>query len=340
MHLDQLALDHRRNTARCVYVGWVLGTFLLAFCRDRLGRGESCYVAALTTIAITTHLSHVPIALRLVLLAPALQFVLGAKIRLRRIMLLGGILSIAIGSMLAVNWVNSGNAVFAGNSNVFLLARWIDEGPARTFLQKACNTEHYKLCAHLDELKGRTHDDLKWLPDSPFLKVGGFDALEPEAREIVRGTLRVPPGNSSDGLPRRWAAASALQNGRWPSSRLRALGGGTFPQRLQPGNGTSTVAITSIARPIAYFRNTAPSSRRRSLWIDRLHLDVRAPGRVAAPCHCAPIVHRRWRSVERDSDRRTIWALRPVSCSCNLARLVCWHAWPVVPGAKSGHRRV
>lgn len=171
----------------------MLGTFLLAFCRDRLGRGEICYVVALTTIAITTHLSHVPIALGLVLLAPALQFLLGAKIRLRRIMLLGGILSVAIGSMLAVNWVNSGTAVFAGNSNVFLLAKWIDEGPALTFLQKACKTEHYKLCAHLNELKDRTHDDLKWRPDSPFLKVGGFDALEPEAREIVRGTLRNYP---------------------------------------------------------------------------------------------------------------------------------------------------
>jgi hypothetical protein len=171
----------------------MLGTFLLVFCGDRLGRGEICYVVALTTIAITTHLSHVPIALGLLLLAPALQFLLGAKIRLRRIMLLGGILSVAIGSMLAVNWVNSGTPVFARNSNVFLLAKWIDEGPALAFLQKACKTEHHKLCAHLDELKGRTHDDLKWRPDSPFLKVGGFDVLESEAREIVRGTLRDHP---------------------------------------------------------------------------------------------------------------------------------------------------
>lgn len=51
---------------------------------------------------------------------------------------------------------------FARNSNVFLLAKWVDEGPALTYLTRACPTAGYALCAHLEELKGLTHDDLKW----------------------------------------------------------------------------------------------------------------------------------------------------------------------------------
>jgi hypothetical protein len=42
-------------------------------------------------------------------------------------------------------------------------------------------------------LKGKSHDELKWSGNSPFKKVGTFDELEPEAREIVRSTLYSHP---------------------------------------------------------------------------------------------------------------------------------------------------
>jgi hypothetical protein len=51
----------------------------------------------------------------------------------------------------------------------------------------------YALCAHLETLRGLTHDDLKWDANSPFQKVGGFDQLEPEAAPwpsaVPRGRL-------------------------------------------------------------------------------------------------------------------------------------------------------
>jgi hypothetical protein len=56
------------------------------------------------------------------------------------------------------NWVNSHGIDFARNSNVFLLAKWIDEGPALSYLTRACPTTGYALCAHLDKLKGLAHD--------------------------------------------------------------------------------------------------------------------------------------------------------------------------------------
>jgi hypothetical protein len=52
----------------------------------------------------------------------------------------------------------------------------------------------YELCAYLGDLRGLTHDDLKWGEDSPFTKVGSsFDELEPEARRIVWETLKTYP---------------------------------------------------------------------------------------------------------------------------------------------------
>ena len=63
---------------------------------------------------------------------------------------------------LAVTWMESRAVGFARNSNVFLLAKWIDEGPALSYLTRACPTAGYALCAHVEELNGLTHDDLKW----------------------------------------------------------------------------------------------------------------------------------------------------------------------------------
>jgi hypothetical protein len=100
---------------------------------------------------------------------------------------------LALALMLGANWVSARELVLARNSNVFLLAKWIDEGPALSYLKEACPGARYALCAHLSELEGKSHDALKWGFDTPFQKLGGFDALEPEAREIVRGTLKAYP---------------------------------------------------------------------------------------------------------------------------------------------------
>ena len=173
----------------------LLNVFLLAFCTDQLRRGELLYVGALTTAAITAHLSHVPIALGLILFCVGLKPIFAQNpIRLGRWaapLLIP--FAVAVSSMLAVNWVDSRAFGFARNSNVFLLAKWIDEGPALSYLRRACPAAGYALCAHVEELSGLTHDDLKWGWDSPFKKIGTFDELEPEARRIVSATLRAHP---------------------------------------------------------------------------------------------------------------------------------------------------
>jgi len=169
----------------------LLGLFLLAFAEGALSRTELIYVGALTTLAIATHLSHVPIAAGLVLLCTALRlvFVRRSPHTIRWAARLALPLLIAVASMLAVNLLSSHQLAFARNSNVFLLAKWIDEGPALSYLNEACPGAGYSLCEYLEDLKGKSHDELKWSGNSPFKKVGTFDELEPEAREIVRGTL-------------------------------------------------------------------------------------------------------------------------------------------------------
>jgi hypothetical protein len=169
----------------------LLGLFLLAFAENELSRTELISVGILTTFAISTHLSHVPIATGLILLCIGLRvFVSGSRKQIwrwtARLVLP---LVIAVASMMAVNVLNAQSFVLARNSNVFLLAKWIDEGPALAYLKESCPRAGYALCEYLGELEGKSHDQLKWSGDSPFRKIGTFDELEPEARAIVRGTL-------------------------------------------------------------------------------------------------------------------------------------------------------
>jgi hypothetical protein len=172
----------------------LLGTFLLAFCAEQLTARELIYVGALVTAGIAMHLSHVPIALGLILLSGVLRLFVRTQIRTRRwAVLLLAPLVVAVCSMVAINWVNSRALTFARNGNVFLLAKWIEEGPALAYLAEACPTVPYSLGSYLDELAGAHQDDLKWWGGSPFYKVGGLDQLEPEARDIVWGTLRTHP---------------------------------------------------------------------------------------------------------------------------------------------------
>ena len=173
----------------------LLGMFVLAFCNDALRRGEVLYIGALTTAAIATHFSHVPIALGLILLCIGLKPIIApSPIRTRQwaaLLLIPFV--VAVCSMVAVNWLSSREIGLARNSNVFLLAKLIDEGPALSYLTRACPSAGYALCAHLEELKDRSHDELKWDENSPLKKVGTFDELEPEARRIVRATLCAYP---------------------------------------------------------------------------------------------------------------------------------------------------
>jgi hypothetical protein len=171
-----------------------MGLFLHCFCFDQLSRGQQVYVFSLTTIAIATHLSHVPIALGILFLCLLLRKLLHSRCDglVRPATLMSLPVCMAISLMLVLNWSYSREARLARHSNVFLLAKLLDEGPALLHLNKACPEADYRICEFLDDLRGLTHDDLKWGWNSPFRKLG-FDDLEPEARLIVLATVKEYP---------------------------------------------------------------------------------------------------------------------------------------------------
>ena len=328
VRLFKPAMDHRSDYAGCVLPRLLLGMFLLAFCNDQLRRGELFYVGRLMTAGITTHFSHVPIAFGLIFLWFGLRLIFGqntARIRPWAALLLIPFV-VAVCSMLAVNWVDSRAIGFARNSNVFLLAKWIDEGPALSYLRRACPTAGYALCAHVEELEGLTHDDLKWGWNSPFKKIGTFDELEPEARSIVWATLRAHPLEIVQRAIVMPPTASAISGRRWAISRFRENG-----CRASGANLWSW----DVAKSLIQSRQGEGRCRSRKpvgsilsdfylVWVFASGRYWRGGGSAESTCCLISLSHRNF--LERNRDRGTVRSLRSLPGAGHLARELCWAA--------------
>jgi hypothetical protein len=172
----------------------VLGLFLLGFAQHRLGPIERWYIALLTAGAITTHMSHLGLAIGLLITILALSAVLRRKRQLRPApaVILAFPVAAAVLAQLAVNSYARGSLSLAPSTSIFLLARFVADGSAAAYLRDTCPERKFVLCAYLDQLPSDA-DEFLWPRDGVFRRAGGAPALRDEAREIVVGTLRAYP---------------------------------------------------------------------------------------------------------------------------------------------------
>jgi hypothetical protein len=171
-----------------------LGVFMLAFGRDRLTGWEVAFVFAVTCLSCMVHYSHLPLMAALTVIALAIDLM---ERRPR-----GGILS-GLGLCLAVILITAAAHIavqlkahdrlaIAPDSSVFLLARLIEDGPAKDFLAAHCAEANFALCAYVADMPMTTTYFL-WDGDGPVSRLGGFGAVSQEAKIIVGGTLREQP---------------------------------------------------------------------------------------------------------------------------------------------------
>ncbi|UPY37733.1 hypothetical protein [Sediminicoccus sp. KRV36] len=194
--------------------------YLLGFGEARLSRLEMGWVGLLAGFALASHLSHLPLALAMLVLVvlmrrhwkPGLRCVLPVLA--------------AILFLLGANWQAFGRATLSPHGSVFLLARMLEDGPAAWTLRDRCPEAGWYLCDFIAEFP-MDSDRFLWNPDSPANRDAsgahrdhGTERLSPEAREVVAATLRAYP----------WAMARfALANGvaQLGRTRLRDTFSGT-----------------------------------------------------------------------------------------------------------------
>jgi hypothetical protein len=164
---------------------------LLGF--GRLSRAETAWVGAIGTVAIASHLSHLPVAVGLVLLTALLAR------RVAPVLRAAAPAALAIGLLLGSNAVSFGRVTLSPHGSVFLLARLQEDGPAAAVIRARCPEAGWHLCAFADRLP-MDSDAFLWDGNSPLNREadGGYRAMggmrgAAEAREIVAATLRERP---------------------------------------------------------------------------------------------------------------------------------------------------
>jgi hypothetical protein len=170
------------------------GVFLLVFGRDRLARWQVAFIFAVTLLSCLVHYSHLP----LMAVLSALAFAIALLERRPRGDILRGIacclavIVITITANIAVQWKARDQLAVAPNSMIFLLARLVEDGPAKDFLLANCGQVKFALCAYVDDMPMKTTTFL-WRDNGPVARLGGFSAVSQEAKIVVAGTLRQEP---------------------------------------------------------------------------------------------------------------------------------------------------
>jgi len=129
--------------------------------------------------SVVMHLTNLPMAIGLLVVA--------AIIRSRqlwfeptRFVLIGGALAVGALAMLAVGVVGFHQWSMAPQAPPFLLARSIQDGPGRLYLQDHCPQIGLVMCRHLDRINPASTDDFIWHEN------GVYSTVSPQERAELR----------------------------------------------------------------------------------------------------------------------------------------------------------
>ncbi|MBN2493812.1 MAG: hypothetical protein JXR96_04405 [Deltaproteobacteria bacterium] len=161
---------------------------------DSLSTAERVGAAAVYAFSLTTHNTHiliVGIALVAILLMWSNRRSRGwIRERMRRRWVVAwGLFGLALIMMPTVHYVMGNRFVVMYGSHSFIMQKLLDYGVLDAYLEESCQEKRYGLC----EYAGHIPDNFMWdMKNSPFYKMGGWDATEEEYSRIIRDVLSDP----------------------------------------------------------------------------------------------------------------------------------------------------
>lgn len=174
----------------------VLGTYLLCFTGSNLRGFERVAIALLVWFAIVCHASHLLLAGALAPVVALLGLVQQRTLRgaLRAAAPLVALVVLGALSTLLLHRALLGEASLGGRRPLFLLARTLEDGPARFYLREHCRELDFAICAFADRLPDNVRDVLwsetgVWGTASEPLR----ERLREEELRVVVAALRSDP---------------------------------------------------------------------------------------------------------------------------------------------------
>jgi hypothetical protein len=240
----------------------VLALYLLAFRPRALRSWQRPALIAIVAFAMASHLGTLGVAVGLVaVLVVAAPF--AVRLALARPALSGPAIAAVAGVLLALtsNLVLNGEFAFTRGSANFLFGRVLQTGIAAQYLQDNCPDPTLRLCSHRNELPP---DGDNWLWDaegSPFYKLGGWEAFEPEAKRIVADSLRQYP----------WQHLAAFLHGSFAQLVMVETGEDITPWAWHVHDVLEHEAPRAYKRFLAARQQQAPFD---FAWLNSVHVPV------------------------------------------------------------------
>ena len=170
-----------------------LALYGLGFGEARLKRAEMLGLGLVAALGIASHLSHLPIALSLLVVVAVL------RLRPWPVLRVAAPIALAVITLLSANQHYFGRVTLSAHGSAFMLARLQDDGPAVQVLRDRCPAAGWHLCLFIDDMP-LDSDRFLWGPRSPMNltrerveRNDGGTQIAAEAREIVSATLRDYP---------------------------------------------------------------------------------------------------------------------------------------------------
>lgn len=171
------------------------GIGLLALCQMFLGRGKRLVRAADTALAVFccwVHLSNLlilPVSGAILLLSARQRVPAPSPLRWAALI---GYTALAWGGLATANRLVDREFYISRGSQAFLVARMLDTGMLRAWMEEHCPEGGYRICAYMDRMPP-SGGHLLWHDSiSPMHLEGGWLATRPEYQRIVRSTLTEP----------------------------------------------------------------------------------------------------------------------------------------------------
>jgi hypothetical protein len=174
----------------------IVGTAILAFYAASLSTVELVAMILLQAFAISTHTSHLGLALALSLLTivQSLWSRAGLAATARLAARTGTPIVLAVVAALGASYVGFHEISIAPQHPPFLLGRVIEDGPARWFLKADCPDPRFVMCEFVDHLPVN-NDGFLWDDDGIFTQASPAvrDRIRKEEMPLVLAAVRAYP---------------------------------------------------------------------------------------------------------------------------------------------------
>ena len=225
--------------------------FELSYGWVRYNKRERALLAFLACGISTLHFSHLPLAIGVFVVAALVRVAQGSGLRdALRVVVVGWTIT-KVGSLafLAYSYVLVRKPTLSPNTNLYMAARVLADGPGRKYLAETCPASGNVLCAYQDRLTDNA-DDFLLAPSSPLmdaLAAHGESAVDKSCGEIVWGVIRTRLGEQ---------LKVALNNSARQFVTLRTLDTGC-PARCGEGSSVSRTIREYFAAEYPRFANSA-----------------------------------------------------------------------------------